>query len=119
MQNLIRFQVLIAAIVVSVATSIGVAVILYNGREPSEDLLRLYEYISLLLIIVWLIKDPTLPVDHRPSFDHFMLTWMTFPPLALYHQFVCHRWKGIARVLGVLSLFIAPYLTWSILYAVS
>jgi hypothetical protein len=119
MRSTIRRQFLIVAIVVSFATSIGVAVNLHNGREPSEDLLRLYQYISLLLIIVWLIADPALPVDQRPSFDHFMLTWMTFPLLALYHQFVCHRWKGIARVLGLMLLILAPYLTWIILYAAS
>lgn len=83
--------------------------VVLSGRAPDAQGFQLYQYLYLMLVAVWLMKDPALPAVHRPSFDHALLLCMTFPFLALYHQFITRRWKGIATVSGLLLLLYAPY----------
>jgi len=119
MQARVRRQCLVAAIAIPIAMSVDVGLNLLGGQEPDENLLDFYALVAHVLVIAWLVSDPALPNEYRPSFDHFYLTWTLFPLLALYHQFLCHRWKGLARVLGLFILIYAPYMSWIILYEAS
>lgn len=102
----LRRLYLVAAILFPLTVSIHVGL---SGRAPNAQTMQLYQFIELLLIAVWLMKDPALPATQRPSFDHGLLLWMSFPFLALYHQFTTRRWKGVATVLGLLLLLYAPH----------
>ena len=110
---------LIAAIVLSLATSVDVLVAVQSGGLPDHDVLQCYQMILSLLVVAWLVLDPGLPRDLRPTFDHALLLMIWFPLLALYHQFASHRWKGVAVVFGLSALLILPWLFWIVAYALS
>jgi len=75
------------------------------------DSLRVYEFILGLLIATWLITDPKLSKEERPSFDHALIHLVFFPLFAVYQQFLIRRWAGVAIVFALLLLLIAPFLT--------
>jgi hypothetical protein len=114
----IRRLYVYAAVGIAIVTSIVAAIIFNAGRDISDDVLLLYKFVIGLLVVVWLTTDPDIPDDHRPSLDHGMLQWMLFPLLATYQQFKIRRWRGIGIVLGLLGLFVVPYITLVVLYAV-
>jgi hypothetical protein len=58
------------------------------------------------------------PAAHRPSFDHAMFVWITFPLLAAYHMYSAHRWRGLLIVLGLFGLFVAPNIALALAYIV-
>jgi len=111
----LRRAYLIVAILFAIVTCINVAA---AGGWRGDDSLRVCEFVEAVLILVWLTSDPGLPAAQRPSFDHALLLWISFPFLALYHQFVSRRWKGIATVFGLLLLLYAPAVVFLILLPV-
>ena len=113
-----RHLYLLAAILVSLSACVHVAANPITGPDGA-DTLRMYEYLLIFLMVVWLIKDPKLSKADRPSFDHGFLHMVLFPLLATYEQFVTRRWKGLAIVLGLLMLLFAPFLTMVILFSVN
>jgi hypothetical protein len=109
---------LIVAVVIATATS-GYAVYRYsNGVLPGNELLRLYGIVTAILVISWLVTDPAIPSAQRPSFDHGMFVWVTFPLLAAYHMYSAHRWRGLLIVLGLLGLIAAPSIVLAFVQAV-
>lgn len=103
---------LLAAIVLSAATSVCVFVAVQGGDAPDRDLLDLDSLTVGLMIVAWLMLDPKLPREERPTFDHAFLLMVSFPVLALYQQCVGHRWKGVAIVAGLMAIVLLPWLTW-------
>lgn len=89
-----------------------------TGVVPGDRHFDLYGVVMMFLIVSWLITDPVLPATRKPSFDHGMLVWVSFPLLAGYHMYAAHRWRGILIVLGLMVLFFAPYLCFGIVEAV-
>jgi hypothetical protein len=118
MRSTTRHLYLITSLLVSLSACARVAAdpmsMMKNG-----DSLRLYQFVLGVLIVTWLIKDPKLPKAERPSFDHGLLHLAFFPIMATYEQFVLHGWKGIAVVLGLLILLIAPFFTMLIQFSVA
>jgi hypothetical protein len=102
-----RRLILLAAVMVSASACARFAA---SGGSSSHDsdLLRLYEFILSMLVAGWLITDPKLRKSERPSLDHGLLHMTFFPLLAVYEQFTIRRWKGIAVVLGLIVLLVAP-----------
>jgi hypothetical protein len=109
---------LITAAAIAVMTTGCAAWRYLNGHFLSEETLRLYSFVTTILVVTWLVTDPKIPAVHRPSFDHGALVWATFPLLAAYHMFAAHRWRGILIVLGLLALLTAPIVTPALIYAV-
>jgi len=87
-----------------------------GGSSPSPELFRVYGTVSTLLVIAWLISDPDIPAQQKPSFDHGMLVWVTFPILASYHMYSARRWRGLLIVLGLLCLIAAPSIVLAVAY---
>jgi hypothetical protein len=109
---------LIAALSLAVVTS-GYAVTRYlSGVSPHDELFRVYGVVMLVLIVTWLVTDPVIPAAHRPSFDHAMFVWITFPLLAAYHMYSAYRWRGLLIVLGLFGLFVAPNIALALAYIV-
>ncbi len=104
----LRRLYLFTAILFALTMSIHAVI---DGRDLDFEALELYQFIEGIFIVVWLMMDPGLPAAQRPSFDHGLLLMMSFPFLALYHQFATRRWKGIATVFGLLLLLYAPLLS--------
>jgi hypothetical protein len=73
-----------------------------------EHVFRLYGVVTAILAVSWLVTDPKIPAAQKPSFDHGMLIWISFPLLAAYQMYAAHQWRGFLIVLGLLGLFIAP-----------
>lgn len=86
-----------------------------KGIAPGDDLLRIYAIVMAILIVSWLVTDPALPASRRPSFDYGLLLWVSFPFLAAYHMYATRGWRGILLVLGLILLFLAPYLAFGIM----
>jgi len=103
-----RLFYLLASAALALATSASVLVDLQSGIRPDGDLLQLYP---------WLMMDPRLPREHRPTLDYGFLLLVSFPILALYHQFVGRRWIGVATVCGLLLILLAPDVVWILVYA--
>ena len=109
---------LIAAAALATVTS-GYAVYRYlNGVVPGDGVFRLYGIVTTILVISWLVTDPAIPSTQRPSLDHGMLVWVTFPLLAVYHMYSAHRWRGFLMVLGLLGLIVAPNIVLVLVQAV-
>lgn len=102
---------LVTAAVIAVITSAYSAWRCLGGDVPGEEVFRLYRFVMVIVVISWLLADPEIPATQRPSFDHGMFVWMTFPLLAAYHMYAAHRWRGLAIVVGLLSLLFAPDMT--------
>jgi hypothetical protein len=99
---------LIAAVMIAVMTSAYGAWRLFDGEILGTHLVRLYGIAMFILVAAWINTDPAIPFKQRPSFDHAMLIWMSFPFLAAYHMFLAHRWRGFLMVLGLTGLIIMP-----------
>jgi len=106
----VRRFYLLAAIFLSLAAASGIYLQLVAGGMPEPEQLQLDQSVIALLLIAWLILDPELPLEQRPTFDHAFLLMISFPFLALYHQFLTRRWRGVATVAGFVALVFAPYL---------
>ena len=111
----IRRLYLYTAIGIAAVASCCAAFLFAHATGFGENFFRLYSFVMMILIVVWLASDPSLPSAERPSFDHGMLLWALFPLLAIYQQFIVRRWRGVAVVLGLLVLIAAPNLTYVIL----
>jgi hypothetical protein len=85
---------------------------------PGEGLLQLYGVVTGILVVSWIAMDPRIPAAQRPSFDHGMLIWMTFPLFALYQMYSAHRWRGILIIVGLAGLLAAPSISLALVYAV-
>jgi hypothetical protein len=109
---------LIAAAVIAAATSSYCVWRFLNGSSPGDELLRTYGIVTTLLAITWLLSDPRIPPAQKPSFDHGMFVWATFPFLAAYHMYSAHRWRGLLIVLGLLGLIAAPDIALALAYVV-
>jgi hypothetical protein len=86
-----------------VALSALVHAILHPGGLGA-DALQLHRFLFYYLIAVWLVSDPKLSNAERPSFDHAYIHMAFFPLPAIYEQIQTHRWKGLARALGLCAL---------------
>jgi hypothetical protein len=104
----LRQSYLVAAVIVAVVTSTYAAWRYANGALPTAQSFQLYDLLIALLVITWLVTDPLLPADKRPSFDHGLLLWMMFPLFALYQLFTTRRWGGVGVLAGFALLFSAP-----------
>src|SRR6267142_1346542 len=92
---------LIAAVAIATMTS-GYAVCRYlNGVVPGDGVFRLYGIVTAILVVSWLVTDPAIPSKQRPSFDHGMLVWVTFPFLAVYHMYFSPPLAGVSNGFGV------------------
>lgn len=89
-----------------VALATLVHVIVHAGRVNAGDL-QLHRFLVGYLVAVWLVSDPKLSNADRPSFDHAYIHMTFFPLTAMYEQFQAHRWKGLARALGLGVLVLA------------
>lgn len=114
----IRRWYLGTAAVIAVMTSVCVVWSYLNGAVPGEEVFQLYGIFTGILGVAWLVTDPRIPATQRPSFDHGMLVWATFPFLAVYHMYSAHRWRGILIVLGLIGLFAAPNIALAVAYVV-
>lgn len=99
---------LVAAVAIAIVTSACAVARYLSGVGPHDELFRVYGVVMAILTFTWLVTDLAIPAAHRPSFDHAMFVWITFPLLAAYHMYSAHRWRGILTVLGLLGLFVAP-----------
>jgi hypothetical protein len=118
MRASVRRLYLSAAIGIAILTSIVTGANYLAGQETSKEFFDLYNFVMVLILIVWLMTDPDLPREQRPSFDHGMLLWAFFPFLAAYQQFTIRRWRGVGIVCGLLGLVLAPYVTLVIVYSI-
>jgi hypothetical protein len=109
---------LVAAAVIAVMTSAFAVWRYLNGSVPSEGVFQLYSLISGILVVSWLVTDPRIPITQRPSFDHGMLVWASFPLLAAYQMYSAHRWRGFLIVLGLFGLLAAPNIALALAYVV-
>lgn len=103
-----RSLYLFAAVLVAVMTCIFALWRYGSGVFLSTEVLRRYDFVMAILVISWVVADPAIPAFQRPSFDHGMFVWATFPFLAAYHLYSTQGWRGIIIVAGLLGLFIAP-----------
>ena len=92
---------LLAAFMVALAALVHA--ILHSGRLGA-DALQLHRFLFFYLVAVWLVSDPKLSSAERPSFDHAYIHMALFPLPAMYEQIRTHRWKGLARALGLCAL---------------
>jgi hypothetical protein len=99
---------LVTAAILAAMTATFAAWRYVNGAVLSDEVTRVYEIIMGILVVTWLVKDPDIPVAHKPSFDHGLFVWYSFPLLAAYHMYTAHRWRGIAMIVGLMLLFAAP-----------
>ena len=118
MRTFTRRLYLLTSLVVCVSACVHVVADPRSGLDDGNAL-RMYEFVLGLLLVVWLITDPKLPIAERPSFDHGLLHLTFFPFLAAYEQFVIRRWKGIAIVFGLLMLVLAPFITMIVRFSVA
>lgn len=103
-----RLLYLIAATGIATMTA-GYEIYCHLSRVVVGDhVFRLYGVVTAILVVSWLTTDPKIPAAQKPSFDHGMLIWISFPLLAAYQMYLAHRWRGILIVLGLFGLFIAP-----------
>ena len=102
-----RWYLLTAATIASI-TSIYSVWRYLSGVVPGEEVFRLYNMVTAFLVVSWVVTDPRIPATQRPSFDHGMFVWATFPLLAAYHMYSAHRWRGLFIVLGLIGFFAAP-----------
>jgi len=109
---------LIAAVAIATMTSGYAACRYLNGVVPGDEVFRLYGIVTAILVVSWLVTDPAIPSKQRPSFDHGMLVWVTFPFLAVYHMYSAHRWRGFLMVLALLGLIAAPNIVLALVQAV-
>jgi hypothetical protein len=98
-------------------TSVYVAWRYVGGIVPSEDVFRLYGVVMGILVVSWLVMEPRIPATQKPSFDHGMMIWLTFPLFALYQMYTSHRWRGIFIVLGLAVLLAAPNISLALAHA--
>jgi hypothetical protein len=109
---------LIAAVAIATMTSAYAVYRYLNGIAPGDGVFRLHDMVTAILLVSWLVTDPAIPSTQRPSFDHGMLVWVTFPLLAVYHMYSAHRWWGFLMVLGLLGLIAAPGIVLTLVHAV-
>ncbi len=109
---------LITAAVIAAMTSTYSAWSYLNGFEPGQSVFQPCSTLTGLLVVSWTVTDPAIPSAQKPSFDHGILVWTTFPLLAAYHLYSAHRWRGILVVLGLMGLFAAPSIAIALVYAV-
>jgi hypothetical protein len=104
----LRRWYLFTAGLIAVVTSGYTAWVDAQGLMPDSSVFEIYNLIISLLIISWLVSDPQFSADKRPSFDHGMLLWMTFPVFALYQLFTTRRFRGMLILLGLFLLYAVP-----------
>jgi hypothetical protein len=102
----IRRLYLLTALISSFAVCVHVVLSPSFGWR-NEDM-RFFNLLIGLLIVAWLISDPKLPKHERPTFDHGFMHLAFFPLIAAYEQYRIRRWKGLAIVLGLLLMWLAP-----------
>ena len=112
----LRKWYLITAAIVALEATISVVSQSVQGRLLSAEAFQLYNLIISVLVGAWLVTDPKYPADKRPSFDHGLLLWMTFPFFALYQLFTTRRWRGVLILLGFILLYAVPNLAFAIVY---
>jgi len=112
----LRKWYLITATIVALEATIGVVSQSVQGRLLSAEAFQLYNLIISVLVGAWLVTDPQFPADKRPSFDHGLLLWITFPFFALYQLFTTRRWWGVLMLLGFVLLYAVPNLVFAIVY---
>lgn len=91
-----------------VAMAALVHAIVHPGRALGDPL-ALHRFLVSYLVAVWLISDPKLSKAERPSFDHAYIHMTFLPFTATYEQFRTHRWKGLARAMGLCLLVLVTY----------
>jgi hypothetical protein len=110
---------LVCVLAMSIGTS-GYALFCYlHGFLPGEPLFDLYFLVCFMLVVSWVVSDPAIPRTHKPSFDHAMLTWMTFPVFAVCQMYAAHKWRGIAMLLGMYLLIWLPSIVLGIAWVIS
>ncbi len=88
--------------------AVDVVIAFWSGLEGATPAMRSSGTVTAFLVLCWILTHPGLPWRLRPTFDHGLLLWMTFPVALAHHIVAIHRWKGILIVLGVLSLIFLP-----------
>src|SRR3954463_14312871 len=101
---------LVAAIVLALASSVIVAIDTQSRIRPDGDSQDLYQFGIATMLIAWLITDPKLPREQRPTLGHGFQHMVFFPLLAFHQQFMVRRWWGVAVVCGITLILIAPWL---------
>lgn len=99
---------LLAAVAIASVTSAYTVARYLGGVVPHDELFGAYHLIMMIFIVTWVVSDPAIPATQRPSFDHGMFVWVTFPLLGAYHMYSAHRWRGLLQVFGLLGLYVAP-----------
>ena len=97
-----------AASFISVLAAVDVILGYRSGLEVATPAIRASGTVTTLLVLCWLLTHPKLPSRLRPSFDHGLLVWMTFPVGLTHHIWAIYRWKALLIVLAVLALIFLP-----------
>jgi hypothetical protein len=111
--NVRRFQLLTAALY-AIATSVNVLMLQMSDQYLTDEGAQAYHFVVGFLLIAWLMNDPLLPREKRPSFDFGLFLWMTFPFLAAWLLVSTRGWRGALILVGLLALMFAPEIIWAI-----
>jgi hypothetical protein len=101
---------IVGACVVSIVFAIYDGVLFWQGRAPSEHLFDLHIFLLTLLLVTWFVADSAARQRFVPSFDYGWFIWAMLPFFAPYYLVSTRRWRGVVLCIGMLLLFLLPWL---------
>lgn len=80
------------------------------GRTPSETVQQLILLGLALAIVLWMTLDARL--RHRtPCYDFGFLAAIFFPVSVVWYVFWSRGWKGLLTLVGLIGLWVVPWLS--------
>jgi hypothetical protein len=110
---------LYAACGISVLAAVDVALAQGAGLESATPAMRAAGWATMFLVLYWMLTHPRLPARLKPTFDHGLFLWASFPLAVAHHIFVLYRWRGVPILAGILALVFLPELTSLVVFVVS
>jgi|SRR5215831_5340092 len=98
------------------AVSASILVAVYDGwlnlmgRELAEPMFTLFHFVLSTSLATWLIADATQLRRAQPTFDHGWFVLTVFFVYVPYYLIATRRWRGFRIFLGVIFLFVLPWL---------
>jgi hypothetical protein len=82
----------------------------WTSRAPDEGLFSLHHFVLAFLLATWIVADTTELRRARPSFDYGWFIVAAFPVYVPYYLVSTRRWRGVAVLVGMILLFLLPWL---------
>ena len=100
----------------SVVVAIYQAVVFWHGADASENLLATWQFIFIVLLVLWVDADSkNFPNIYRP-FEYGQLVFFFWLPYLPFYMWRTRRVVGLLLLLGFVLLFFLGYFTQWVIY---